>query len=72
VPGMREALGDTGTIVPPEDPARLADAVADTLLDGGPAAAARERVEALHDVGRATGAMAELYAEVLESRTRRQ
>ncbi len=72
VPGMREALGETGTIVPPEDPARLAEAVADRLLEGGRDTAARERAEALYDVRRATAAMAELYAEVLESRARRQ
>ena len=68
VAGMREALGDTGTIVPPEDPARLAEAVAERLLNGSPGTAARERVASRHDVGDATAAMARLYAEVLESR----
>jgi glycosyltransferase involved in cell wall biosynthesis len=72
VPGMREALGETGTIVPPEDPLRLAEAVADRLLDGASGEAGRERVEALFGVERATAAMADLYAEVLESRARRQ
>jgi glycosyltransferase involved in cell wall biosynthesis len=72
VPGMREALGDTGTLVPPDDPARLADAVARQLRNGTPDARARDRVAALHDVGRATAAMAGLYDEVLESRSRRQ
>jgi glycosyltransferase involved in cell wall biosynthesis len=72
VPGMREALGETGTIVPPDDPARLAEAVARHLVNGTPDARARDRVAALHDVGRATAAMARLYDEVLESRSRRQ
>jgi glycosyltransferase involved in cell wall biosynthesis len=68
VAGMREALGDTGTIVPPEDPVRLAEAVAERLLNGSAGAAARERAAALHDVADATAAMARLYDEVLESR----
>jgi glycosyltransferase involved in cell wall biosynthesis len=72
VPGMRDALGDTGTIVPAEDPALLAEAVADRLLNGAPGSGARERVEALHDVGSATAAMARVYEEVLESRASRQ
>ena len=72
VAGMREALGDTGTIVPPDDSDRLADAVATGLLNGAPDARTRERMEALHDVGTATAAMARLYGEVLESRARRQ
>ena len=72
VPGMRDALGETGTIVPPEDPGRLAEAVADRLLNGAPGAAVRERVEALHNVSRATAAMARLYDEVLESRRSRR
>jgi glycosyltransferase involved in cell wall biosynthesis len=68
VAGMREALGDTGTIVPPEDPVRLAEAVAERLLNGSPGTAARERVASLHNVADATAAMARLYEEVLESR----
>jgi glycosyltransferase involved in cell wall biosynthesis len=72
VPGMREALGETGTIVPPEDPELLAEAVADRMLAGAQGADARRRAEALHGVGRATAAMADLYGEVLESRARRQ
>ena len=68
VPGMRDALGETGTLVPPEDPGRLAEAVAERLLNGAPGAAARQRVEALHDVARATAAMAQLYEEILERR----
>ena len=64
VAGMREALGDTGFIVPPEDPAALATtlALAFTQPRG---TGARERVERLYDVRRATQAMAELYADVL-------
>jgi glycosyltransferase involved in cell wall biosynthesis len=72
VPGMREALGETGTIVPPEDPVRLAEAVADRLLDGANGQAARERVAALHDVADATAAMARVYDEVLEARRSRR
>jgi glycosyltransferase involved in cell wall biosynthesis len=74
VPGMREALGETGTIVPPEDPALLAAALSERLLDrdGQTASAARERVEALHDVNRTADAMARLYEDVLESRARSQ
>jgi glycosyltransferase involved in cell wall biosynthesis len=72
VPGMREALGETGTIVPPEDPELLAQAVADRLVAGAQGEDARRRAEALHGVGRATAAMADLYVEVLESRARRQ
>ena len=72
VAGMREALGDTGAIVPPEDPDRLAEAVANGLVNGTSDARGRERVEALHEVGAATAAMARLYGEVLESRASRQ
>jgi glycosyltransferase involved in cell wall biosynthesis len=64
VAGMREALGDTGTVVPPEDPAALAEALARALArtDGS---GTRERAERLFDVRRATGAMAELYEEIV-------
>lgn len=72
VAGMREALGDTGTIVPPGDADRLANAVATGLLNGASDGRTRERAEALHDVGAATAAMARLYGEVLESRATRQ
>ena len=64
VAGMREALGDTGVLVPPEDPAALAVAVAGALKRPH-GAGARERVERLYDVRRATQGMADLYAEVL-------
>jgi len=64
VAGMREALGDTGVLVPPEDPAALAVAVAGALKRPH-GAGARERVERLYDVRRATQRMADLYAEVL-------
>lgn len=64
VAGTREALGDTGVVVPPEDPEALASALARTL--GRPdGAGARERAERLYDVHRATQAMADLYEEVL-------
>jgi glycosyltransferase involved in cell wall biosynthesis len=64
VAGMREALGDTGVLVPPKDPAALSVAVAGALTRSH-GAGARERVEQLYDVRRATQGMADLYAEVL-------
>jgi glycosyltransferase involved in cell wall biosynthesis len=66
VAGMAEALGDAGTIVPPEDPDSLADALARRLVDPAGAPGARERVERLYSIARATNAMAELYSELLE------
>jgi glycosyltransferase involved in cell wall biosynthesis len=68
VAGMREALGDTGIVVPPEDPGALADAVAAALVRPG-GEGARERAERLFDVRHATEAMAALYAEVLGRRS---
>ena len=66
VAGMREALGDTGFIVPPEDPGALATGLAQAFTQPR-GTAARERVEQLYDLRRATQAMADLYAEVLRS-----
>lgn len=65
VAGMREALGGTGTIVPPEDPEALAVALAEALSWSSDGSGARERAEQLYDVRRSTQAMADLYAEVL-------
>lgn len=64
VAGMSEALGDTGLVVPSEDPAALAAALASALTRPN-GTGARARVERLYDVRRATQAMADLYAEVL-------
>lgn len=64
VAGMREAIGDTGTIVPREDPDALADALVEALTRSDETGA-RQRAEQLFDVRRTTGAMADLYVEVL-------
>lgn len=73
VGGMREALGEDAVLVPVEDAPLLAAAVARSLVDpeGSDAAgrALRARAEQRFDVRRATGAMAELYADVLERRS---
>jgi glycosyltransferase involved in cell wall biosynthesis len=63
VTGVREALGETGSIVPPEDPAALAEAVASALA-GADRGGGRERVERLYDLRRSAQAMAELYLEL--------
>ena len=70
--GAREALGDTGAVVPVEDPEALASALAERLLD--PAKAdeegrrARARAEERHDIRRAYAALADLYDEISSSR----
>lgn len=74
VPGAREALdGEAGALVPPDEPAPLADALAERLLDRGKAEAeghrARERVERSHDLRATTAALAALYEELLSSST---
>jgi glycosyltransferase involved in cell wall biosynthesis len=72
VAGMSEALGPETPLVPVDDSAALAAAVAEWLLRPEAADAdgqrLRERAEGLFDVRRATQAMAELYDEVLERR----
>jgi glycosyltransferase involved in cell wall biosynthesis len=73
VAGSREAMGDSaGAVVPPEDPAALAEAIVERLRD--PARAAAEgraghlaAVER-HDFRRVAETTAELYADVLERR----
>ncbi len=70
VAGAAEALdADAGALVPPEDAAALADAVAERLLDSPRAAAegrrARVRVEQSHDLRAMTDALAGLYEELL-------
>lgn len=70
VAGAEEALdGDSGALVPPEDAAALADALAERLLDPGKAAAegrhARKRVERSHDLRATTDALAGLYEELV-------
>ena len=74
VPGAAEALdGEAGAIVPREDPAALADALAVRLLDPARADAegrsARERVERSHDLRAMTASLAELYEELLGAPT---
>ena len=73
VPGAREAIGDdAGAIVPIEDPALLAAALAERLenpeLAAAEGAAARRRVEASFDVRWAAEATANLYADILAAR----
>jgi glycosyltransferase involved in cell wall biosynthesis len=69
VQGAREAVDDTGAIVPPEDPQTLADAITERLLDPkkrqaeGAAAAARARER--FDLRDTLNRVAELYQEVL-------
>ncbi len=70
VAGAEEALdGDAGALVPPEDAAALAGAVAERLLDPARAVAegarARARVEQSHDLRATTDALAGLYEELL-------
>jgi glycosyltransferase involved in cell wall biosynthesis len=72
VPGAEEALDDdAGALVPPEDPAALANALAERLLDPAKAAAegrrGRERVERSHDLRAMTAALATLYEELLDA-----
>jgi glycosyltransferase involved in cell wall biosynthesis len=64
VTGVREALGEAGAIVPPEDPGALAEAVV-AALSGADVRSGRRRVEELYDLRRSTQAMADLYLEVL-------
>jgi glycosyltransferase involved in cell wall biosynthesis len=70
VPGAEEALNrEAGALVPPEDAAALADALAERLLDPEQTAvegrAARMRAERSHDLQKMTTAIAELYEELL-------
>jgi glycosyltransferase involved in cell wall biosynthesis len=66
-------VGDTGCIVPPRDPAALADAW-DALLAKGPdhlralGRAARRRVEEKFDIGEVVRAYEDTYAEILRGR----
>jgi glycosyltransferase involved in cell wall biosynthesis len=73
VGGTREAVvGDTGILVPPRDPAALADALVALLRDPGTrrkmAEASRTRHEARFGLEPMLGATAELYARVLGDR----
>ena len=75
VPGALEALDDdAGAVVPPEDPAALADAIAVRLLDPDRAAAegrrARQRAERNYDLRTTTARIAEAYDQVLGARSR--
>jgi glycosyltransferase involved in cell wall biosynthesis len=68
VPGVREAVGDAGEVVPVEAASPLAAALVKRLLDPDRAAreghAARERAEQSHDLRRACERFGELYAEL--------
>jgi glycosyltransferase involved in cell wall biosynthesis len=74
VGGAAEALGDDGgALVRSEDPPALAEALAESLLDPARAVevgrAARVRVERFHDLRETTAAVADLYAELINSST---
>jgi len=71
VGGAREAVGeDAGAVVPPEQPAELARALARRLIDPERAdaegRAGRLRAERSHDLRAATGAVAALYARLAQ------
>jgi glycosyltransferase involved in cell wall biosynthesis len=68
VAGIPDALGDgCGVLVPPENPAALADGIATLLADDGArariAASARRRVEERYDVWRNGASLAELLRQ---------
>lgn len=69
VPGVREALGEAGTVVPAESVEPLAHALVERLVHPERAARegriARERAEQSHDVRRACAHLAALYAELV-------
>jgi len=72
VTGMSESIPPgTGELVPPDDPAALADAIARRLLDPTRAAtegaAARQHIEAHHRLDQACAAVAAVYEETLNS-----
>lgn len=75
VGGCAEAVvdGETGLIVPPEDPAALAEAIASLLADPertrAMGAAGRERVQREFTVDRMVEQHLELYAQALEAGT---
>jgi glycosyltransferase involved in cell wall biosynthesis len=68
VPGVREAVGDAGAVVPVEAASPLAAALVERLLEPERAAreghSARARAERSHDLRRARERFAELYAEL--------
>jgi glycosyltransferase involved in cell wall biosynthesis len=73
VAGVREALGETSSaIVPVEDRDALGEALVRRLLDPALARAegeaARSRAAATYDFSRTTGALTELYEDVLRRR----
>ena len=73
VPGASEALGETSQLMPPEDPAALAEAIAARLSDRSRSAAegraARARVEQTFPLRSTRDSVAELYAELVSSST---
>jgi glycosyltransferase involved in cell wall biosynthesis len=76
VGGAAEALGEeAGAVVPPEQPAPLADALAARLADPKKAAAegraGRLRAERSHSLAQSLDSIADLYREVRDGRMRR-
>jgi len=71
VPGAREAVGEAGAVVPVEEAAPLALALAERLVDRERAAregrAARTRVERSHDLRRVGANIAALYADLVSA-----
>lgn len=74
VPGAREAVDGTGAIVPPEDPAALAAAIAERLLDPtkrqSEGTAAAERARHNHDLRETLNRAADLCVEVVRAASR--
>ena len=73
VDGAREAIDGNGAVVPIGDPVALADALAERLLDPALTAAegreARRRAELFHEFGSTAEAIADVYGDVLRSRS---
>jgi glycosyltransferase involved in cell wall biosynthesis len=71
VPGAREALAESGELVPAENPSALAAAISARLSDPTRAEAegraARQRVEQLYPLRSTRDAVAELYDELISS-----
>lgn len=76
VPGCREAIVDgvTGLLVPPRDPAALAEALVDLATDGDRrrrmGLAARERIEDQFDIATVCSRLMSLYDETLAAADR--
>ncbi|MFC7484097.1 glycosyltransferase [Luedemannella flava] len=72
VGGVGEAVGDTGLVVPPRDPAAMAEAcltlLRDDLLRHKLGAAARQRALEFFTVDRAVGSFHGIYTALAEGR----